>query len=270
LPVSIIAQDTVCLNVPIEFTATGDSAYKRFNWSFGDGSSASHPRPDTMASHAYTVAGLQEVRLTPTVTNGYECVDTATKKIFVNSIEAAFDIDSSETPAFTFNNASQLAVRAFWDFGFPEKGEKNQSSLWDGRFDYGEDTGTFIVCLTVFNADDCEDSICKPIILSRRDEWVIIPNVFTPDNNDNKNDAFDIDIFGFTKYELQIYNRWGTEVYLSGKDGIGNDGTNWNGKDHNVGLPCAEGTYFFIFNYQLYSYPNPKTVHGTITLIRDK
>jgi gliding motility-associated-like protein len=92
--------------------------------------------------------------------------------------------------------------------------------------------------------------------------------VFTPDNNDNRNDAFDIDIVGFTKYELQIFNRWGREVFMADKDGVGNDGINWNGKDHNEGEICAAGVYYFIFSYKLITEQSPKTVHGTITLIR--
>jgi gliding motility-associated-like protein len=93
--------------------------------------------------------------------------------------------------------------------------------------------------------------------------------VFTP-NNDFVNDAYDIDAVGIIKYRLDIFNRWGEKVYVSERDGFGNDGINWNGRVRNDGRECPEGTYFFVFNYQLANMLEAKEVHGTITLIRDK
>jgi gliding motility-associated-like protein len=99
---------------------------------------------------------------------------------------------------------------------------------------------------------------------------IIIPNVFTPDNADGKNDAFDIDILGFTLYNLNIYNRWGALVFSGTKDGLDNDGVNWNGKTFNDGEQCPAGVYYFIFTYKLITDLIETTVHGTVTLIRDK
>lgn len=85
---------------------------------------------------------------------------------------------------------------------------------------------------------------------------IIIPNVFTP-NNDSKNDNFEI--FGLEKYSgssMQIYNRWGTEIYSSD-----NYRNNWNGEGH------AEGTYYFILGVKQ---DNKYTYHeGHVTLLRD-
>lgn len=271
-PISILAEDTICMNAPLLLTVQGDPLYTGFSWAFGDGLSAQTSRPDTTVTHSYDRSGRFNILLKPAAASGYRCLDSAAASVYVADVKAGFDIDMHTTPVslFQFNNTSKFASRYIWDFGRPDKGAINRSTLTDGSFDYGKDTGTFIICLMAFNAQDCMDSVCKAIRLSRLDTRVIIPNVFTPDNNDDKNDAFDIDILGFIRYELVIYNRWGTEVYLSDKDGIGNDNINWNGKDHNVGQPCAEGVYFFIFTYQLITEENPRTVHGTITLIRDK
>jgi hypothetical protein len=65
-----------------------------------------------------------------------------------------------------------------------------------------------------------------------------------------------------------IFNRWGNKVYESKRDGVSNDGINWNGKDHNDGPLCPEGVYYFVFKYQMLNHDSPKMVHGTITLIR--
>jgi gliding motility-associated-like protein len=90
-----------------------------------------------------------------------------------------------------------------------------------------------------------------------------IYNVFTPTPKDGKNDVFDIKIQGQKLYDLVIYNRWGTKVFES------TDATyDWNGTNMNDGSDCAEGTYFYVFKYELLN-GEKKTVNGTVTLIRE-
>ncbi|MES2779246.1 MAG: PKD domain-containing protein [Bacteroidota bacterium] len=265
-PMDVVFKDTICVFEELQLTAIGDSLYKDLTWIYGDEDTLHTQRPDTVTQHVFAMAGTYLFTLIPINSSGVECVDTVQKNIVVTDVKADFEIDSSNTPAFVFNNTSAGAVRYEWNFGKPAVGAGNISNVLNGAFKYGTDTGTYVICLTSFNEEDCWDSICKAVRIVNA--HVIIPNVFTPDNNDNKNDAFDIDIDGFTVYELQIYNRWGTEVFKSDKDGIQNDGINWNGKDHNEGTKCAAGTYYFIFTYKLITESKPNTVHGTITLIR--
>lgn len=262
----VLFQDTICELQEVQFTAIGDSVYKKLTWIFGDGDTLSNQRPDTLTQHVYTTAGNYQFRLIPVNSSGVSCSDTVVKPLVVTNVKAEFTIDSTSIPSFLFKNTSTNAARYYWNFGKPSSGMNNTSTAVDGAFNYGPDTGTYIVCLMAFNNEYCEDSTCKEVrIINAK---VIIPNVFTPDNNDNKNDAFDIDIMGFTQYELQIFNRWGKEVFYGNKDGLGNDGINWNGRDHNDGAPCSTGTYFYIFTYKLITEKTAKTVHGTITLIR--
>src|SRR5690606_20313790 len=94
-----------------------------------------------------------------------------------------------------------------------------------------------------------------------------IPNVFTPDDNNNINDAFDIDIEGEEKYALTIFNRWGQIVFESDKDGVGNDGVNWNGRKMNKGEYCPAGAYYVVFRYNFY-FEEEQEYNGTVTLIR--
>ncbi|MES2560409.1 MAG: PKD domain-containing protein [Bacteroidota bacterium] len=265
-PMDVVFKDSVCKNEPMELTATGDAVYKKLTWIFGDGDSTKTERPDTVTEHVFAKAGMYRFMLVPINSSGVECADTVLKNILVTEVQADFTIDSSKTPALEFINASTNGVRYEWNFGKPSAGSGNLSSAFNGTFYYGTDTGMYTVCLMAFNLEDCLDSICKDIRIVNA--HVIIPNVFTPDNNDAKNDAFDIDIAGFTQYEIKIYNRWGTEVYSGDRDGIRNDGINWNGKDHNIGAECAAGTYYYVFTYKLITEKNTKTVHGTITLIR--
>lgn len=139
---------------------------------------------------------------------------------------------------------------------------------------YGTQNGNF-VCDYSTNGDNVDpnfDNIpseCEltPLHFSCND--VIIPNVFTP-NNDGANDVFKIKNILRYNNELKIFNRWGKIVYQA-KDYK----NNWKGAykpnadeeqiDDLVYL--EEGTYYYILNYGLID--NKSLVkYGTITLFR--
>jgi len=85
---------------------------------------------------------------------------------------------------------------------------------------------------------------------------LIIPNVFTP-NDDTVNDTFEIS--GLEKFPgstLIIYNRWGKEIYTNS-----NYRNNWTGEDY------PEGTYYFVLGVKK---KNELEFHeGHLTLIRN-
>lgn len=61
------------------------------------------------------------------------------------------------------------------------------------------------------------------------------PSAFTP-NGDGKNDQFRVILYGNEQsYELQIYNRWGQQVFLSRDPAVGWDGT-YNGVPQDIGV----------------------------------
>ncbi len=73
---------------------------------------------------------------------------------------------------------------------------------------------------------------------------VVIPNVFSP-NEDQINDFFLEQSFcQFNAYQLSIFNRWGSQVFQSDSPKIG-----WNGKLNNSRNLLPEGTYFFVLQY---------------------
>lgn len=127
--------------------------------------------------------------------------------------------------------------------------------------DFSNEDGTFTVCLKASTLNPgCPDSICKTFkhVLKTN---IKIPNVFTP-GNDGLNDDFKIDITGYDKFELIIYNRWGTRVFESTDPNI-----KWNGKSFNDGAECAEGVYFYVLNYRFKGGTDQQT-RGSVTLIR--
>ncbi|MEI6507838.1 MAG: PKD domain-containing protein, partial [Bacteroidota bacterium] len=259
----IIGPDSICPNSVDTFKARCDTTYNKFKWNFGDGSTLDKVLPDTIIKYSFVKSGIYKMMLAPLSKDSGACIDTGYKTVVVRDVKAEFDIDESGSPSYRFVNNSQLpAIYYKWYIGNDLANlfsvEKNPSKVIS-------DTGSVTICLQAFNSQGCWDTTCKSI---KAKAHIIIPNVFTPDNNDGMNDAFDIDIVGYTKYELVIYNRWGTEVFISTKDGYKNDGINWNGKDHNTGSLCSNGTYFYIFKYKLINEPAEKILHGTVTIIR--
>jgi gliding motility-associated-like protein len=265
LRANLEAPDTVCVGIPFDLIAHPTKLVPGFGWKFGDTTATKQTLyPDTIENYKYNFVGTYSVKMYP-ISAGTLCTDTATKNITVTDVKADFDMDQSELPLVKFTNKSIGAVRYLWNFGHLSSGPKNFSTLEHPTHSFVGDSGSFVVCLFAFNAQDCWDSICKRTLPAEL--RIVMPNVFTPDD-DGTNDAFDVDIVGYTVYDLVIFNRWGNKVYESKKDGIGNDGTNWNGKDHNEGPLCPEGVYYFVFKYQMLNNESPKMVHGTVTLIR--
>lgn len=80
----------------------------------------------------------------------------------------------------------------------------------------------------------------------------LIPNVITP-NGDGKNDAFKAENIHFGWWGLDVYNRWGKQVYHS------NDYRNtWNGGN------LTEGVYYYDFHHKCPGI----SYKGTVTIIR--
>ena len=261
----LLAPDTVCIDVPFIAKAIGTNHNIQANWLWGINNVPTQWPVNTDYSYIYDSSGMYKIEVDPILVQKFHCVVGTEKEVTVLSPLADFTFKLSNYPNIPFTNLSQGAVRYFWDFGQPSSG-RNTSTDINPTHNYGETKESYKVCLMAFDERDCMDSICKIIPIRSS---VKIPNVFTPDNADGRNDAFDIDIEGWEKYELYIYNRWGTMVFEGFTDGFYNDGINWDGKDKNDGSECPEGTYFVIFKYKLITEPEEQTYHGTVTLIRD-
>ena len=83
---------------------------------------------------------------------------------------------------------------------------------------------------------DCESTSSVVVVPECGD--LKVPNIFTP-NNDGKNDVFKPEGKGVSRYDLQIFDRWGTLVFETQQFASG-----WNGKVDNE--PATEGTYYFL------------------------
>lgn len=86
-----------------------------------------------------------------------------------------------------------------------------------------------------------------------------IPNVFTP-NRDGLNDFFSIDFSSVTKFEIEIYNRWGERLFQSNDPAFRWDG-NFKGE------PVPSGAYFYVLTSTL-GIGKTFNSKGSLTLFR--
>ena len=119
---------------------------------------------------------------------------------------------------------------------------------------------TMTVQLAVHNNYGCDDTATSVIPLHKVSYYV--PNVFTPDRNDNYRWAPSIQ-GNANEIQVWIYNRQGLQVcYFSGSEGY------WDGTDM-YGQRCPQGTYVYIIRYRNTLNPEiTQEVKGTVTLLR--
>jgi gliding motility-associated-like protein len=118
--------------------------------------------------------------------------------------------------------------------------------------------GDYLVSMVSINTWGCSDTTIKKIVVEP-DFTIYVPNAFTP-NQDFQNDIFLPVIRGVNKYELIIFNRWGTKLFTTSDLFTG-----WDGKY--ADQPCKQD--FYIWKIILTSYAGKnKTSVGEVLLTR--
>lgn len=86
-----------------------------------------------------------------------------------------------------------------------------------------------------------------------------IPNVFTP-NGDGYNDYLIINNRDQVNYTLEVFNRWGSQVF------VGNQDFFWDGTFN--GEPAPAGAYFYVLRATTPDGTLSKDFHGSVTILR--
>ena len=153
--------------------------------------------------------------------------------------------------AMAYNNkiAGSKIVYYKWDFG-----DNTNSALNNVTHQY-QQPGDFVVTLHAINDIGCEDTAVRKFMMVIPDKVLVIPNVFSP-NGDGVNDTWEIaGLRGVTNCSVEIFNRWGQQVYNSHEYNVPWDGT-WKGK------PLPVGTFYYIIKTATRNY------NGWVALIR--
>jgi gliding motility-associated-like protein len=94
--------------------------------------------------------------------------------------------------------------------------------------------GTYPVALVVANRWGCSDTAIRVVRIGS--EFAIyIPNAFTP-NDDPRNTVFRAVTRGVSRYQMQLFDRWGERLFVTENTEEGWDGTF-------KGAPCPQGVY---------------------------
>jgi gliding motility-associated-like protein len=131
-----------------------------YNWSFGDGSSASSANP----THAYLQNGLYTVKLK--ITDNLGCTDSIIKTNFIqiNGVKSSFIASDTlaSCPPLVVNltNTSINSTSSLWSFG-----NNGISTLLNPSIIY-TNPGTYTIKLISTNAIGCIDSAFKTIIVN--------------------------------------------------------------------------------------------------------
>lgn len=94
-----------------------------------------------------------------------------------------------------------------------------------------------------------------------------LPNVFTP-GGDGFNDLFGPFPYRFVKsIDIEIFNRWGQEIFTTTNPDI-----EWDGTNQNNGNELSDGTYFYVctVNEIFLEGIKPRVLKGFVTLLRNK
>ncbi len=122
-----------------------------------------------------------------------------------------------------------------------------------------EELQSGIVSLIITDNNGCQITPTVEIPSESANECSVVSPMLTP-NGDGRNDELRFFCNVGSTNSLEVYDRWGQQVYFT--EGYTN---NWTGVD-NTGNLLNEGTYFFIFNYQ--DGGTPKQFKGHFNILR--
>lgn len=257
-PVAIIDVEPTCENIYVDFTSNStikNTNLRDFKWEFGDGETSILENP----THLYPGDRTYVVSLE--VTSDENCVhDTTTNALIWPKPSADFTWQKVKSfpkeTDYRYTDLSSGPV-VYWEWAF---GDGQASGAQNPLVRY-LDTATYYTTLIVADTNACYDTLAKGPELIAPDYLIHRPNAFTPKNNDNLNDVYNIVISEYLElFDLKIYNRWG-ELIFQGD----NDNRTWDGTYK--GAPVQPGTYLYTLTtqdifYKLHYYD------GTITVLR--
>lgn len=220
---------------PLTVSFTNESQYgASFLWEFGDGGTSTAENP----TYTYLQPGDYDVSLR---VNGFgpNKTDFISRQDYIRvfkSPQAAFFTNKDKVfipsdPLVMFNSSVD-ADSYLWDFG--DGGTSTEESP---TYFYTTE-GEFQISLIASSLNGCVDTFLLPsTVIAELQGTVRMPNAFTPNRNGSNggrvnplasleglNDVFYAKISGVTKYELNIFNKWGELLFVSTDVNIGWDG----------------------------------------------
>lgn len=226
-----VDDDTICMPQMVTFTNNSDMTnFDSIYWEFGDGSVSNLQGSTT---HSYTDDTCYDIKIT--LVNNLGCkVDSIIENLVCAYTTPIADFRYSPLEPIVpetdidFTNKSYFYTSSDWNFS-----SLGNSTMQDPSFHFPHfDGGRYAVTLTVSNKGICFDNTTQ-IIVIKNPLSIFVPNSFTP-NKDGLNDKFRI-VYNnrdVEKYSLQIFNRWGEEMFSTTDIDF-----EWDGKVNGVEAP---------------------------------
>lgn len=235
--------------------ASGSMAYV---WDFGDGSTAT----SSAAQHCYPDTGSYTISLTATSNN--QCITQLVKNNYINVYPnpiAGFTADPTTTtvlnPKFQFTDASVGATEWYWNFGDGIT-LSNLVPSPSHVFPTTMDNGSYTITQEVRNQYGCLDRTAVDVYITPNIS-IYIPNTFSP-NADGRNDVFRAYGENIVEFTMQVFNRWGQELFFSAVMEEGWDGTY-------LGKQVENDVYVYRITYRGSDDSSGKPI-GSVTLFR--
>jgi gliding motility-associated-like protein len=201
--------------------------------------------------------------ITQIVTTSNGCVDTTIQVMNITPRpDAGFFYNTSNGlnigAIFNFVDTSYHANSYVWTFG-----DGNSSLNMNPTHTYFEN-GNYIVTLFITGDYGCVDSAQALISINTIVSEIVqlIPNAISP-NGDGKNDQWELDFLNllYPNARVEIYNRWGQQIFFS-------EGqySPWDGTHHGESVP--DGTYYYIIT--LNDAANTPPFKGALLVLRNR
>lgn len=178
-----------------------------------------------------------------------------------NTASIRFTIHPTPTAGFTFTPTDPFEGQTVqfidqstgantWEWQLPH-GTFNSSNIspWTTK-----DSGVWALQQIVRNSEGCADT-ARGIIRVGIGYYLWVPTAFTP-NGDGFNDVWKPEVRGARKYRVQVFNRWGQEVFSSDDPSKG-----WAPENP------QEGVYAYTITL-INAFEQRRTERGNITLLR--
>lgn len=227
-----------CIPFTATFTPTVSNTSYNYIWTING-----ETFNEEVVNYTFTEEKAYDIELYVVDENGCESTYTEVDYIDIYKVpETGFEISDMYITAGEFVTVQNTVDEDYiFEFTIPEF---SYSTLTNNNFVYTFDNeGVYDIHQTITNGI-CSEVLIKTIHVGPRE--VVPPNVFTP-NGDQINDFYYIDPHYHKNMVVNIYDRWGTEVFSSKNYELCNPTSGefcWDGINKN-GRQCIDGIYAY-------------------------
>jgi gliding motility-associated-like protein len=191
------------------------------------------------------------------VKDAHQCIDSMTVSLFTPEVKLNAGSDRYIGPNESTILHAEVSPQGSYSYLWSPNSQLNANNTPYVTASPHKPT-RYTVSVTSSTGCVYKDSV---VVKVRFDENLLIYNAFTP-NNDGQNDVFTLKKYSdlFFLEHMNIFNRWGKEVYSTNDINQGWDGT-WNGQPQEI------GSYMYEISVKDFD-GQPHVFKGNVSLLR--